>query len=487
MRTEIKEKRTVSQKHFQNEDGSKTLKSHVGHIHYFNKKEVGDGKAGFRSIDMQLEWNESKKGWEFLYHSFNPFIPEYANDWADFRDLYDDKDQTISYLPKCKRVLGRLVESIEGVTETNAVIYDNAFGEGFDLIYYFSRTQMKKVVRIRDKFKPTTDISFDFGIKFSDPTMKVIRSFDDKHEYELDISKPKTFDSARQTKIQKRNITNDKLENNTFLKEFKCWDSGTVEDGGVVEEIIEVDLLVDQTGVTFRKKLTADFLNKSNGDVFTDTTTTYTSASGDGLVLSQLTTGWNNTHNATTGTVSNGGTKQHNHYWTDGSIIQIHRLFYAFDTSGIGDTDVISAAELTIKARTYNTLGTPDKMVLVEATQASTSTLSAGDFDNVTENELAPRKDSADWGDDSTERVSTFVLDDFTTIDKTGYTKMATRFGQDVDDTQPSVINAGLLNVSMSESADDPSFEVTYAAGGGGGGFVPTPMLQMLQVTGGII
>ena len=485
MRTEIKEKRTVSQKHFQNEDGSKTLKSHVGHIHYFNKKEVGDGKAGFRSIDMQLEWNESKKGWEFLYHSFNPFIPEYANDWADFRDLYDDKDQTISYLPKCKRVLGRLVESIEGVTETNAVIYDNAFGEGFDLIYYFSRTQMKKVVRIRDKFKPTTDISFDFGIKFSDPTMKVIRSFDDKHEYELDISKPKTFDSARQTKIQKRNITNDKLENNTFLKEFKCWDSGTSKQE-VKEESIKVDLLVTKQGVSFRKNITANFLKNSNGDVFTDTTTTYYSGAGDGIVQSPYSTTWSTARDAATGAYAYHTQTNIEGIRLNSGNFSIIRSYFPFDTSGIPDSDVISAATYSVYVHSTPT-DTSDAVNIhvAAASQASVSSISTSDFDAVGDTSFGSVPIPTTAGSiDFTLNASGLAH-----INKTGYTKLSNRSDRDIDNSPPTT---GTLSIAYrfanySGTAQDPTLEVTYAPGGGGGGFVPTPMLQMLQVTGGII
>ena len=83
----------------------------------------------FREIDWTLNWDEEKRGWYFNYHSFRPFLPEYADEWVEFRDLFDDKDQTIKYKAQCNHVKGELKQA-DDFSPTNYVLYKDAFGDG---------------------------------------------------------------------------------------------------------------------------------------------------------------------------------------------------------------------------------------------------------------------------------------------------------------------------------------------------------------------
>ena len=103
---ELKDKRTYTAKHFKKEDGKFVMDAHVGHIHYFNKLGVGDGEKRFREINWTLQWDEKRRGWYFEFHNFHPFIPEYSDEWVEFRDLFEDKDQTIKYKAICSRIKG---------------------------------------------------------------------------------------------------------------------------------------------------------------------------------------------------------------------------------------------------------------------------------------------------------------------------------------------------------------------------------------------
>ena len=94
---EITTLRTLNGKHWIGDKKENIYEAHVGHIHYFNKLGIGDGEKRFREIDWTLTFDEIKKGWGFQYHSFQPFLPEYADGWIEFRDLYQDKDQIIRY------------------------------------------------------------------------------------------------------------------------------------------------------------------------------------------------------------------------------------------------------------------------------------------------------------------------------------------------------------------------------------------------------
>jgi hypothetical protein len=95
MAIELRYKRNHNSKTLDNENGSFQLDAHIGHIHYFNKLGIGDSNNDFRGIDWTLSWDDVRRGWYFQYHSFHPFIPEYADEWVEFRDLYQGKDQTI--------------------------------------------------------------------------------------------------------------------------------------------------------------------------------------------------------------------------------------------------------------------------------------------------------------------------------------------------------------------------------------------------------
>ncbi len=76
-------------------------------------------------------------------------------------------------------------------------------------------------------------------------------------------------------------------------------------------------------------------------------------------------------------------------------------------------------------------------------------------------------------------------------INKTGRTDFGARYSRDTDNSAPtwSSLDEARVNCHLADTAgtaNDPRLVIEHAAGGGGG-FVPTPMLQMLQVTGGIM
>jgi len=240
---EVKALRTANAKFFRDIAGKGIANFHVGHIHYFNKDKVGDGEERWREIDFNLNWNDKKKGWEFKYHNFQPFLPEYADEWIEFRDLWDGKDQMIRYRPVADRVRGRLVleselaeNGLDKLTFANCIVYDNAFGEGIDLILYFTRSQLKKVVRIHNASKDTNGMSFDFEVDFPkdkkiyrqniksvrqelyrDENTKKVLNFREYEGYKLEM-KDKEFDSNKSLMVG--NDNQDGREWFTHIKPF---------------------------------------------------------------------------------------------------------------------------------------------------------------------------------------------------------------------------------------------------------------------------
>lgn len=469
---EINDKRTYTGKHFDNGDGSFTLRDFTKDIHYFNKLGLGDGEQRMREIDNTLQWDDVKKGWFFQFHSFQPFIPEYADEWAEFRDVFQEKDQSISYRPRCSHVKGRLVPSIENITDVNAVIYDDAFGEGFDLMYHFIGNFMVKSVRIRDGFKPTEDVSFDFSIRLSDPTMKVMRAYDNGDEYELDITKPKTFDSARTTKFEKREIKDKdpKKKYDTVLREFRVWDSSE----NIQTEIINVDFDIDEEGVFFRKHITAEFLAKSIGDVLTDTTTSYGMTSNSNQVVKDA---YGSTylsgHDAAVGdavyTAYLNGNNNMIHNTKSGSIWFVRRGQYEFTgTSGIGSGMVVSACRFYLNtASSGGGDDDGDSVVLLDNTNNANlnNPLVTEDFNDFGSTSIGERDNTVFYNAGAFNYID---LTTFAAINMTGTTLIGIRFKNDIDSVAPTGSNV-LRVVESTTPLSGTYIEVTYAAAPAGG------------------
>jgi hypothetical protein len=361
---EINNKRTLNSKHYKLDDRNINGHFHVGHIHYFNKLGVGNSKDDFRSLDWTLNWDDIKKGWYFNYHSFHPFLPEYADGWVEFRDVFDGKDQTIKYRAKAFRVKGRLVMpkeiNLENETDVNCVIYDDAFGIGKDYILYFTRSELKKVVRIRDGYKKGEE-RFTWDIDF--PNKKIYRAEDKQSvetelgvksivettkAYKLDIAKSKIFDSSKQLLIG--NSLLDGKEWFTYIKSFKVWDSGEI--GKKKSEVINVEF--DAVNKTITKIVPVGFIENSVGDVFTDTTTSYY-CSSDGRLYNSYAK-YSGVALATLVASSTGATNDtgeirvgmlHDEAAGD-KWRQVQRAWFVMDTSGITSGATISAASLFV-------------------------------------------------------------------------------------------------------------------------------------------
>ena len=452
---ELKSKRSYASKHFEKDD-KLVMAAHIGHIHYFDKLDSNR----FREIDWTLNWDEVKRGWGFKFHSFNPFIPEYADEWVEFRDLYDDKDQTIRYKAQCEHIKGRLVKGDEKISNCNYVIYDNAFGEGIDYILYFTRSQLVKAVRIREK--KSEDMTFDFEVDFP---KKVFRGEKDNIKYELDVNKGKKFDTPKMTMVGEDN--NQGKEWFTYLKGFKVWDSEKVET-------IEVEFYTKGNKKYLRKIVPKDFLDNSVGDVFTDTTTSYYAGAGDGEAFQTGALSWDNLHDGAGSNSDYTSTYGQIFVGNAGATNYMARGFFPCDTSALPDAAVISAAKFYIALQSgqpaTGSYANAWMAIVGPTTQNSVSAVQNDDF--------------VDCGDvDSPTQLSdqvaysTFVGNAYhaftlnasgrAIISVDGTTKLGLRDGNDILDNDPT-LGGGAWNEfwpDMSEQTgtdNDPYLEVTY-------------------------
>lgn len=503
---EILEKRNYNQHHYDNGDGTFLMRAFSGHVNYLDK--FGDG--AFKEIDHTLSWDEENQGWFFETHSFHPFLPLFADDWVEFRDVFQNKDQTIRYKASCAHVKGRLVQpeeaGLERQTNMNAVIYDDAFGEGIDYILYFHQMGLVKSVRIRNKFKEVKDYAFEFQIDIpsnlsflraekqiqnlvvsSSPlSVKNIEAgvepvSDSTSFYEVDKTKAKTFDTNKSSFIGE--LMEDGTEGYTYLQPFKAWDSREVPPK---QEMVKVDFY-NKDGLTFiRKNVSADFMKDTIGDVFTDTTTDY-NVGYDRAIGSIGSTGtWSTAHGQATGdggyTAAGAGYVQTGY---DTGVIYLYRFLMDFDTSGIGSGQAISAATMNIKPNSKNA-GAANIIHQIYGHTATANPYTNADFDEVTLTaDTAYSSTTIRYNDLTAGTYSVWTLNatGIAAINMTGHTKMCCRDGSyDAPNTDPTNAVAqqsvGFENTA-SGAGKLPYIEATYAPAAAA--YKPALLLMILR------
>ena len=134
---EISQNRTYNAKVFLNDDGSKTLRSHVGHIHYRGTDGVMKD-VNFGLEDMGTYWQMVKASYKLLIaKDFG------ANQLIRFQNKYRGANHEIIYEPKMLAWVNksdlsdmqvfRNQQSVQGYItgeNQNVIRYDNAFGNG---------------------------------------------------------------------------------------------------------------------------------------------------------------------------------------------------------------------------------------------------------------------------------------------------------------------------------------------------------------------
>jgi hypothetical protein len=497
---ELKQFRTLNSKRFDSGDGKNTSEIHVGHIHYDNKLGLGDGVKGLREIDFALSWDETKRGYTMLYHSFNPFFPEFSDGTAEFRDLFEGKDQTVRYKAQVQNVVkGVLIDKddtnpgFDDNVDNKGVLYKDAFGTDRDYILYNTRSSMVKVATVNNPNEQTSDVKFTWEVQLPEADVFRVDKPIDAEEmttkgtktntedgvlvgYKLDLTRGKRFNTPKLTAIGNSKL--DGKEWFTYLKGYKAWDS----EGNTIN--IEAKLYTGADGKRYLEKtIPVEFLQSAKGRVFTDTTTTYyPSQDAYGYYNPGAGGGtWDVTRDATSAsTFSDVATTMHSGTGKNGanSGYIISRSFMFFDTSSIG-TDTIDSADLnvyvTAKENADNDGLDYISVVLCDTTN---SIPVADDFDQfvglpsiITEgNDSGDRKDI---GIISVSSMLTFALNStgIGHIDTNGLTKLGLSEGHDIQDI--SFVGGGsddnMIIYSSSEetaTAQIPTLVVVHSVAG---------------------
>lgn len=210
-----------------------------------------------------------------------------------------------------------------------------------------------------------------------------------------------------------------------------------------------------------------------NADGDTDPTTV------DGAVSIDNKSSWAAAHDAASGNVavSDVSTAIIQAQQGPGQLYDIDRFFCLFDTSGIGDTDTITAAtlDLFVTAVSDEDDDGDDYISLVDSTPATNTDLITSDYNQVGTTEHG---DKPDLSSVTTSQDNTITLDASgrEAISKTGVSKFGVREGHDVLDNP---IANGTENSITIRTADwagtdsDPTLTVTFTAATAATGFNP--------------
>lgn len=454
---ELLNKRQYHSKTFQNPDGSFTLESHTGHIHY---------KVGNDFLDSDISFEDMGTYWEMSKHNYHlqvakdfsaPLLMRYTN-------VYEGANHTITYEPKMLAWVNatdlsdmqvfRNQQAVQGTINGNVIRYTDAFGDGIHFEITLRRSGFKKEVVIDSlaslENPPTVDHKLVALFEYGGTGLKVLKG-------QVEWDKDGHLEGADGFELPE--------EGNGLARSF-IRPAYIVDSTPIVpdRQNIKVFWKRHNNKLWQAKILPKQFLLNATYPVRADTVTSYYPGAGDGGVWRDANTSWNN---SVTGTGQGADYTTANAYTSAISDKQANwRFYHGFfpaDTSGIGSGSTVTAASLNVY-QTANLNTNPCTFSLVETSQASTSTLSSTDHTLWTSTDIGSNTVATGSGD-STYRVWNFS--DLTKINKTGYTKVGIVGTEGISLTDPgSAGNQGGLQLNHSESAsNDPYISITYTSG----------------------
>ncbi len=503
---EVLGERSLNAKVFNNNDGTFTMHSHIGHIHYKDKND-----KQFKDIDTTLI--PTDYGWEMRKASYEVEIPQYADNWFKFinsfildprtNEEHDLPGETVNVKPiGVSHSKGQLITDPDEHWQNKKVVYKNVFGTDIDLVIQARNIGFDKLIVLNNK--PTDlseDLEFQFEIDIPDnfkfkpeihsipANLQVlieskknqIKSYENKAkslekqgkyaeaEQKTALYKQKlgeledelvriTWNKADIFETSKSIILGDLKK--TWFKDFKIWDS----DGERANIRVKLEKVGDK--IIFTKIIPKEFLEIATYPVYTDTTESYYAGAGDGHVYNQNSSGWSGTRNDLSGDYADYTGSTANINSTTPYYYNIFRGFFPINTSGLPDSASISTATVNFYVTTKENTDADgnDYIVIIQTTQASTSELIVEDYDQIGS---VAGSSNVDIDTISTSAYNAWTLNATGRgwISKTGWTKIGAREGHDMVNDPISTGTDCSITVSTSEQADttyDPYLEVTY-------------------------
>lgn len=410
---------------------------HTAHQHY---KDI-DQKM--KEIDTTMSFD----GADYVQSkaSFHSRIPEFADGWIAFRNVYKEADETVRARPVCGHVKGVLVND---PGEGNHVFYKDAFQSGVDLKIYAYHHGLKEVAIINSH--PGGDFSIEFELDLGGNSLK---------------KGPIAWDKASRLDFTGKNVL---VGASSYFRNALVWDSGkTVQP-------VEIEVNVKGAALYLKKIIRKEFFDKAVFPVMTDHATNFFSGSGDGDIFGSSAV-WDTIHDSSTGSVEVTQTSAVVDSHLFGGNYVIERGYVPIDTSALEDEGVVKTAILYLKGSAVilhnDGGGAQDYSVIVQSSQADPTTLASEDFDqcgsvnNPTEG--SARFLTANWNDTA---YNIFRLNDTgrSWVSKTGYTTLGVRYGYDAEDVAPPSAGQRYISFATSEvsgTTSDPYLEVVISSG----------------------
>jgi len=473
--------RSYTRKVFDLEDG-RTRKSqfHLGHIHY---RDQTTGELA----DVDFTWEDAGDHWRMIHASYRLFVAKDfgAANLIRYENRFDGAAHDIVYEPHslvwatgrnlANVELFRSQQPVQGVVDGSTIRFADAFGAGLHFEITLRRSGFTKelVIARRNALEapPTAQHRLvllsryrhvGLGVALKDTTG---RQWSGEGEFDDDADAGFSLEEAsgRRSLIRAAYIRDADDERRT-----SCPVIWAARNGAMWQA----------------KVLPTAFLQQATYPVRADTVTSFYAGAGDGFMEKEdNAASWNTLHDATTGGADYTGTTLRatvaNFIAGGSDPDNLRRMFIPIDTSGIPDTDAISAADfhgyVTLNTSDAATNGEPWIVLVGPTSQASTTSLTAEDFDQCaavdSPQEVCSRVNQTSL---TTSAYNTFALNatGLSIINKTGFTLLGARMGNDVIDVQPTFTLSNKqhsVRFSSSEASgtsQDPYLEVTHASAG---------------------
>ena len=432
---ELLAKRTFTAKHFEVSPGRCLLEAHLGHIH-FRDGALKDGV--FRDIDTTLEFNRASQTFEMIKASYEAQVGLYGE------VRFFNVDHSLEFrLPNPNKVQAQPYNGSAFGRLRKALIWRDILQPGGHQIVEARNGSLGKIFRFERKPASNT-IEFQVvgseGLEFFDRGEKRGPIF--QHS-----KKPLNFKGP-----------SDRL---SWIRTPRAWN----HRGESVD--VALQFFTRGSEIWVRKIIPQFFIDATfigaGAWLECDTTTSYYTGAGDGYVQNTGST-WSTVRGASVGASANyqAATATVGARYPAGYYIE--RDFLPDDTSGLTSDANIQSASLFVKPSNVTAGGR--SYVIIQTSQASTSSLVLDDFDALILN--APTEGSARIAD-SAFSVNTYKeialnASGLTWISKTGWTKIGLREAvKDIDNVAPT--DNAFINLYMSEQTgtdSDPYLSVVY-------------------------
>lgn len=463
-----------------NGDGTFTLKVHSGHIHY------KDGNGNLQ--DSEIVFEELADRFAMKKHNYQL---EVAKDFAApllirYTNKYEGANHTITYEPYAiawfrpsdnDLQVFRNQQSVQGVydKEKSSVYYTGAFGNGIDFEISLQRSGFTKEIVLPKKpaqfpTAPSSEHHLVALFKYGGSALRIIKDVGSEWDRENWFEHEGGFELQENTNpIHK-----------SFIRPAYAVDSSEKEPARIS---LRVAWLKRNNQLWQIKEIPLQQMQKAIFPVRFDTTTSYNSESGDGVVHSDGASNWSNAVNGIGGTISVSDTtaeRQSVSIYNNVFFWRCWRAFYFFDTSAIGSGSTISSATFNFYGYKFSSAVRYDAY-LVSHASASDTALVAGDYTSVgsTSFGVATLATEDTW----TGLNVSLNASGLSNINQTGISKFTLRGYYDFNLITPPAENAHRCGSNFSEETTytPPYLEVTYTSGGG-----PTPTPNAIFAYGGM-